>query len=287
VLTEKDRVRLAPFLARILTTRAEVAAACQETTAAGRRLEKSKDGTGWRDRSFGGCFSREPARARAYRNARRAYAGAAAAFSRCEKRLARCHRKADARIRAMMRRLDPNYDRFAAAIKQCDRAEGECQRMRRRIAAAIASARTASVKRGGSDDVARAAVAARRQYPQLVVEVRNGAPDVGQALDSARRAVRAAGGEAQHLAWNAAWFDQLPQAAADFAARRRPVKAHDPLQRLHHHVNQAIDTMKRWRTETTTAAATAVAAARDRLVDEFAMTGQPVDKDADPSDRNT
>jgi hypothetical protein len=42
-----------------------------------------------------------------------------------------------------------------------------------------------------------------------------------------------------------------------------------------------------WRPEPTTAGATAAAAARDRLVDEFAMTGQPVDKDADPSDRNT
>ena len=57
----------------------------------------------------------------------------------------------------------------------------------------------------------------------------------------ARRAVRAAGGEARHLARDAALFDQLPRAAADFSARRRPARAPDPLQRLPNRLNQATE----------------------------------------------
>jgi hypothetical protein len=268
VLTEKERFLLAPRLARIRTTRAELAKADQEATAAGWRLEEAKHGTNWRDRWFGGLFSREPACARAYHDARRAYAGAAAAVPRRKKQLARLYRRIDTRIRPMMPRLDPGYERFAAAIEQCDQALRECRRMQQRIATATASARTASVNPGQNDKAARAAERARRQYPQLVAKVRSAAPAVGRALDSARRAVRAADGEAQHLAWSVALFDQLPQAAADFSARRRPARARDPLQRLYSQLNQAIATMKRWRTETTAAEANAVAAARDRLVNE-------------------
>jgi len=139
--------------------------------------------------------------------------------------------------------------------------------MQQRIARAFA-ARTASANPGGDDKAARAAELARRQFPQLVARARSTAPAVGLALDSARRAVHAAGGGAQHLRWDAALFDKLPQAAADLSTRRRPDRAPDPLQRLQGQLNQAIATITRWRAETTTAEASAVAKARDRLLSE-------------------
>lgn len=268
MLTKKELSSLAPHLARIRTTRAALARAGPEADAARLRLDGAKNGTGWRVHLFGGRLSREPARARAYHDARRAHARAAAAALRLKRQHARHLRRIDARIRPMMPRLDLDYPRFAIARRHCDRALRECLRMRQRIVTATAMARTASATPGQDDKAARAAERARRQYPQLLTKVLHTASDVGRALDSARRAVRAAGGDAQHLAWNAALFDPLPQLAADFSARRQPIRGHDPLRRLHSQVNEAIATVDRWRAETRTAEANAVAAARDRLLDE-------------------
>jgi hypothetical protein len=266
MLTEKDRRRLARLLARARTAKSELAAAEQEATATSGLLKDAEHDIDWRDRLFAGSFSREPARADAYHNARRAHAGAAAEVNRRKRQLARRHRQLDRRVRPMMLRLDSGHGRFATAIRKCDRAYSECARMRQWIVRATVLARTASEKRGRDD---KAAERARRQFPQLVAKVRNEASTLEQTLNSARHAVRGAGCRAQHLRWDTAPFDQLPHAAADFSAQRRPARTgQDPLQHLHQQLNHAIATIRIWREETKVAEANAVSAARDRLINE-------------------
>lgn len=182
----------------------------------------------WRDRLLGGVFSREPARARAYHDARRSYAGAVAAVRRRKRRLARFYWRIDRRIRPLMSELDRDYGRLPRAIKQCDLALRECRDMRQLIVAATASARTASEDPGQNDKAAREAERARRRHQQLVGKIRDRAHHVGPALDSASRSVRAAVGEARHIPWDAALLDQLPRGRSARSGARPTATATQP-----------------------------------------------------------
>jgi hypothetical protein len=121
---------------------------------------------------------------------------------------------------------------FAAAIKQCNRALGECRPMQQRIARAFA-ARTVSANSGGDEKSARAAGLACRQF-------RSWLPRRGVQLRPS------------------AWPSTPPAGPGAVSAATAAPPAHP----------QAIATIMRWRAETTTAEASAVAKARDRLLSE-------------------
>jgi hypothetical protein len=276
VLTDRDRARLAPQLALMHNALAELQAAQREAAAAGQRMDNL--GTDWRDRSFFGLLSHEPARARAYRDLRRERTRAAAAGAERQKRIDRLNRQLDARIEPMMPRLDPGYQDLTTAIEQCDRALRECRTMHTRIAAvdkaiqaATRNSGQASGRNSGRGDKARRAVeTSRPDYVATVARARSAASGLLHALESARKAVRAAGGKAERLTWDPRLLDRMPSTAKDIAVRQRLARGRGSLHNLRRQLDRAIAAVNHWHAQTTKARRRAVAAVRDGLIRESA-----------------
>jgi hypothetical protein len=121
MLTPEERAQLAPFLARVRTIRAELVVADQETATADALRTAAKNDSSWRDRWLGGLRSCEPARADAFRDARRGWIGAAATSSKLQKRTAKLEQELDRQIKPMMPQLDPRYQRLADAVRATTR----------------------------------------------------------------------------------------------------------------------------------------------------------------------
>jgi hypothetical protein len=263
VLTQEERTRLAPFLARVRTIRAELAVADQEKIAAAALRKEAKIDSGWRDRSFGGRLSREPARADTYRNARRAWTNAAAASSKLTKRTAKLEQELDRQITPMMPRLDPRYQSLTEAVENYDRAMKHCRNVRRPLAQAIDAARTATKAPGRYDKDRHAAVSAGLQYPKLIAQARRAAPDARLALYSISQNAQAVGGRSPHVAWDAVQLDALPSAVDDISTLRQLARTQDRLDR-------AIHRLRSWRAQAAAAQQRAVPAVRELLINDLA-----------------
>jgi len=262
VPTPEEPTRLAPFLARVRTIRAELILADQEKIAADALRREAKSDSRWRDRWFGGRLSREPTRACAYRNAQRAWTSAAAASSKLKKRTVKLEQELDGQIKPMMPQLDPRYQLLADAVANYDQALKHCHNVRRPLAEATDAARAATKDSGRDDKARHAAVSARLQYPKLIAQARRAAHDTRAALYSLSQNAQPVGGRSPHVAWDAIQLDPLPRTVDDISTLQQLARAQEKLGRTIH-------TLKSWRAQATAAQQRALHAVREMLINDL------------------
>lgn len=262
VLTEEERTRLAPFLARVRTVRAELVVADQEKVAAAALKTEAKSGSRRRDRWLGGLISRDRERADAYRNARRASITAAAGWSKLEKQTAKLEQELDEQIKPMMPRLDPGYQRLTDAIKNYDQALKHCHNVRRPLAKATDAARAVTRDSARDDKERHAAVSARLQYTKLIAQAHHAAHDARLALYELSQHAQPVGGRSRHVAWDAIQLDPLPRTVDDISTLRQLTRAQDKLARTIH-------TLMSWHARATEAQQRAVQGARELLINNL------------------
>lgn len=200
MLTDGDRARLAPYLAKMRSARAALAAAVRAAAETQTRVTEAKRSSTLWER----WFSRDSETGAAFREAREIAAEAREAVKARENDVRDLDRRFDNLLESMMPRIDPHYEARARVIESCAHAASECQAMRHPIALLASTARTA-VQNG--DD----AEAARFRYPDHLAQARKAVRAVKLAVD----------GITPHPQWNEAVLDRLPRTVDDVKEVRR------------------------------------------------------------------
>ncbi|NMO49829.1 hypothetical protein HH310_01260 [Actinoplanes sp. TBRC 11911] len=200
MLTDGDRARLAPYLAKMRSARAALAAAVRTAAETQTRVTEIKRSSTLWER----WFNRDSATGAAFREAREIAAEARVAVKAREDDVRDLDRRFDNLLESLMPRIDPRYEARARLIESCAHAARECQAMRHPIGLLASTARAAA--QNGDD-----AEAARYRYPDRLVEARKAVRAVQLALEAV----------APRPQWNDAVLDRLPKTVGDVTAIRR------------------------------------------------------------------
>jgi len=138
MLSDRDRLLLAPHLPLLRAAQAELATAQRAYDEAERQATESTTGTDWRDRLLGGLLSVDEGRSRRYRQARGARKAADEALAAARARYTRYAERIDGLLEPMLIRDDPAYQRKVAAVRVCEHAVRAAEEMRFRLSSALA-----------------------------------------------------------------------------------------------------------------------------------------------------
>lgn len=267
MLSDRDRTLLAPHLAKLRVARDELTAARRGLDGAERRLYESRVDTDWRDRSFGGLFSRDSGRTRRYREALRDRKVAASAVERREGRVEHLATGMDSLLDPILARADPAYRLLLAALHECDRALAECRVVGHGVETALDALRTATATSGADVRARQDGRFAERRHSDAVARVREAAPGLRKALGDAAHAVRHATSVDPVLPWrlDATSFGRLPVTGHAAGGRQHLLRGRVPLQTLHGQLAETAATVLRWRAHAEAARRTALRAAQDLL----------------------
>ncbi|MCY1137664.1 hypothetical protein OWR29_06605 [Actinoplanes sp. Pm04-4] len=182
MLTDRDRVLLAPHLALLRSAEKELAAARRSAEAAARGLTESAGGTDWRDRVLGGLFSADDGRTQQYRKAKDARKAAEKALAEAEAKYAKYAERVDGLVEPMLARDDPGFQAIVAAVRACDKAVRAGEEARRSLSGIL------------KPDVEKSKVwheaeFARRRQKELIDELRTRIPGLRRTIERAAQAV--------------------------------------------------------------------------------------------------
>lgn len=200
MLTDGDRARLTPYLAKMRSARAALAAAVRTAAETQMRVTETKRSSTLWER----WFNRDSETGAAFREAREIAAEARAAVKARENDVRDLDSRFDNLLESMMPRIDPRYEARARIIESCAHAASECQAMRHPITLLATTARTA-VQNG--DD----AEAARFRYPDHLAQARKAVRAVKLAVDAITPRPQ----------WNETVLDRLPKTADNVTSVRR------------------------------------------------------------------
>jgi hypothetical protein len=258
MLSDRDRLLLAPHLPLLRAAQAGLATAQQAYDEAERQATASTTGTDWRDRLLGGLLSVDEGRSRRYRQARGARKAADEALAAARAHYTKYAERIDGLLEPILIRDDPDYQRKLAAVRVCDQAVRAAEEMRFRLSSALAKpARNARTGKDG--ETWHEAEFARRRFDELVAEVRSSVPALRRTIDRAARALAESTGA-----------PPPPRPALEAGAglgqgRPMAIAAEQHLRGLQIQLDAAVKELSRWRARADATRLTALRAAADAL----------------------
>jgi len=258
MLSDRDRLLLAPHLPLLRAAQAELATAQGAYDEADRQATESTTGTDWRDRLLGGLLSIDEGRSRRYRQARGARKAAADALAAARARYTKYAERIDGLLEPMLIRDDPDYQRKLAAVRACDQAVRAAEEMRFRLSSALAKpARNARDAKDG--ETWHEAEFARQRFDELVAELRMSVPALRRTIDRAARALAEATGVAPPAR------PALDATATMGQGRPMALAAEQHLRGLRIQLDAAVKEVARWRARADETRLAALRAAADAL----------------------
>jgi hypothetical protein len=261
MLSDRDRLLLAPHLPLLRAAQAELSTAQRAYDEAERQAAESATGTDWRDRLLGGLLSVDEDRSRRYRQARGARKAAGEALAAARARHTRYAERIDGLLEPILIRDDPDYQRKLAAVRVCEHAVRAAEEMRFRLSSALAKpaqkARGGKAGNGADSETWHEAEFARQRFDELVAELRTSVPALRRTIDRAARALAESTGGAPP-----------PRPTLDTtAATGRPmaIAAEQQLRGLQAQLDIAVKEVSRWRARADDARLAALRAAADAL----------------------
>jgi hypothetical protein len=265
MLTDSDRVQLAPYLARIHAARAAVPGAERAAEQAERDLISFRRSTTVWDR----WLNRDGPVGLAYREAKKVRQDTAAVTSGLHDQVKELYAALDRRIEPMMPRLDPRYDARSLLAESCARAARECQAVRHPIDALVETVRDAT--QNGRDEKARQeAVSARLRYPGHLRQAAKAVAALKFAVEPVSEAAALAGTPEPSLRWHDTAFDRLPRTAEGVAGLGRLARELPKLRGTRSRVDRLRADLLEVQRRTARAQRAAMIGARDRLLEESA-----------------
>ena len=256
MLSDRDRLLLAPHLPLLRAAQAELATAQRAYDEAERQATESTTGTDWRDRLLGGLLSVDEGRSRRYRQARGARKAANESLAAARARYARYAERIDGLLEPMLIRDDPAYQRKVAAVRVCEHAVRAAEEMRFRLSSALA--KPAPAARGTkTDETWHEAEFSRQRFAELVAELRSAVPALRRTIDRAARAIADSTGAPPPAR------PALDATAA--LGQGRPMAAEQQLRGLLVQLDGAIKELSRWRVRADETRLAALRAAADAL----------------------
>lgn len=258
MLSDRDRTLLRPHLALLRAAQQELVVAQQAFDDAERQAAESTMGTDWRDRTLAGLFSIDEGRARRYRQARGARKKGAEALAAARARYTKYAERMDGLLEPILTRDDQVYRTTLAAVRACDQALRAAEEMRFGIATALAKpARDARIaKADRANETWHEVEFARRQFGQLVAELRTSVPALSRTIDRAARALAEATGEPP---------PGRPALDASAVSDHSTMAAGQHLRGLQLQLDVAIKELARWQARAEQARVAALRAAQDNL----------------------
>ena len=258
MLSDRDRLLLAPHLPLLRAAQAELATAQRAYDEAERQAAESTTGTDWRDRLLGGVLSVDEDRSRRYRRSRDARKAADEALAAAKARYTRYAERIDGMLEPILIRDNPGYQGKLTAVRICEQALRAAEVMRFQLSSALAKPAEKARDRGGRDNETwHEAEFARRRFDELVTELRSAVPALRRTIDRAAQALAESTGAAPP-----------PRPALDLtAAPGRPtaMAAGQQLRGLQPQLEIAIKELTRWRARADESRLTALRAAADKL----------------------
>ncbi|MGK5680625.1 hypothetical protein [Actinoplanes sp. URMC 104] len=252
MLSDRDRTLLAPHLALLRRAQKELAEAQRDADEAERKLAASAGSTDWRDRMFGGLFSADDRRTQGFKQARAAQQAAGKALEAARRKHAKYAERMDGLFEPMLTERDSGFRARVDAVRACDRALRQCERMRSRISSVSRDARKQGRGKGEQGGGSwHEAEFARRRFDETMAEIRASGPALRKAIELAAQAVGepARGTAAIDTSALPAWG---PAAQQQVAALNREVEL-------------AAKEVARWRKSAERARVQALRAAQDAL----------------------
>jgi hypothetical protein len=259
VLSDRDRLLLAPHLPLLRAAQAELATAQRAYDEAERQAAASTTGTDWRDRMLGGLLSIDEARSRRYRQARSERKAADEALAAARARYTTYAERIDGLLEPILIRDDPVYQRKLATVRVCDHAVRAAGDMRFRLSSALAKpAQKARNGRDGRDSATwHEAEFARQRFDERVTELRSSVPALRRTIDRAARALADSTGAPPPAR------PTLDTTAA--TGRPMAMAAEQQLRGLQAQLDIAIKELTRWRARAEESRLAALRAAADEL----------------------
>ncbi|MCO8273575.1 hypothetical protein M1L60_23550 [Actinoplanes sp. TRM 88003] len=177
MLSDRDRLLLAPHLVSLRAAQKELAAARLSFEAAAQGLTESAGSTDWRDRVLGGLFSADDGRTQRFRQSREAHKTAGKALAEAEAKYAKYAERIDGLLDPLLFRDDPGYRARAEAVGVCDKALSACEKLRWQISS------TLKLSESREDEMAR------QQRTELLQEMRRQVPGLRRTIERAAQAV--------------------------------------------------------------------------------------------------
>ena len=273
MLSDRDRLLLAPHLPLLRAAQAELATAQRAHDDAERQATESATGTDWRDRLLGGLLSVDEDRSRRYRRARGARKAADEALAAARARYTKYAERIDGLLEPMLIRDDPDYQRKLTAVRVCEHAVRSAEEMRFRLSSALAKpapgkpalgkpalGKPARKARDGKDtETWHEAEFARQRFDELVAEVRSSVPALRRTIDRAARALAESTGIPPPAR------PTLDATGAMGQGRPMAMAAEQQLNGLRSQLDIAIKELGRWRTRADEARLAALRAAADAI----------------------
>jgi hypothetical protein len=270
VLTDQDRISLAPHLSRLRQATADLAGSREQLASAEQTIAQMADGD-WRERRLGGLFSHDSGKAQQYRDAVRAKKDLTKLIEHQEAQTGRLTAALDDLLKPILRSNDTHYRELLMALRRCDEALSACRTVTDSINSASQAARLvvkmlSSNPAGPTDQRYDIDVAAGR-YDDSVRHARQALPTLAAALQKAGRGVTAATGIAvdQPAMPQPALLEDLPGGMTTLADRYRIAAALTPLRNVHTQAETAANVVTKWRKRTDKARRQALRAAHDLI----------------------
>ncbi|MBM2618263.1 hypothetical protein JIG36_22135 [Actinoplanes sp. LDG1-06] len=176
MLSDEERLLLAPHLALLRAAGRELREAERATAEAERDSAAAETGTDWRDRLLGGLFSANDQRSQQYRRARGSRKATEKARDAAREKYETYAVRVDGLLEPLLLREDPAYRAKADAVRACDKALKACEDLRFQIVSTTA-------KR--DDKSWHEAEFGRQRVQEVVREVRAEGPRIGRLLERA------------------------------------------------------------------------------------------------------
>ena len=261
MLSDRDRLLLAPHLPLLRAAQAELATAQRAYDEAERQATESTTGTDWRDRLLGGLLSVDEGRSRRYRQARGARKAANESLAAARARYTRYAERIDGLLEPMLIRDDPAYQRKVAAVRVCEHAVRAAEEMRFRLSSALTKPAATKPARNARDTTStetwHEAEFARQRFAELVAELRSAVPALRRTIGRAARAIADSTGAPPPAR------PALDATAA--LGQGRPMAAEQQLRGLLVQLDGAIKELSRWRVRADETRLAALRAAADAL----------------------
>jgi len=258
MLSDRDRLLLAPHLSLLRAAQAELATAQRASDEAVRQATASTTGTDWRDRLLGGLLSIDEGRSRRYRQARGDRKAADETLAAARARYTKYAERIDGLLEPILIRDDPEYQRKLAAVRVCDHAGRAAEEMRFRLSSTLARpARSARDTTGV--ETWHEAEFARQRFGLLVTELRSSVPALRRTIDRAARALAESTGAPPPAR------PTLDATAAIGPGQPTALAAEQHLRRLLVQLDAAVKELTRWRARADETRLAALRAAADAL----------------------
>ncbi|MBU2667423.1 hypothetical protein KOI35_28320 [Actinoplanes bogorensis] len=245
MLSDEERILLAPHLALLRRAHADLVAAEEALQAADQDRARSAGESDWRDRLLGGLFSADDGRAKRFRQARDSRKAADTTLAEARERYGKYADRVNGMLEPMLVRDDPVIKGLVAAVRACDDALRACQQLSTRIASGVAK----PAPKQREQESWHEAEFGRQRLTELVGEVRAAGPGLRKKVERAAKAVG------------------MPVPAVPETGNIRTLGpgADQGLREVSRQLDGLAAELARWRKGADTARAAALRAAHDRL----------------------